>query len=80
MLILHLKEKIFHIFENLLKTSRTSTKVVNFSHPPDWPLNSLQETLVRLVLKSFITVFFYNEGLENALTRAPLLGLAKSIH
>ena len=49
MLILHLKEKTFPIFENLLKTSRTSTKVLNFSHPPDWPLNSLQETLLRLV-------------------------------
>ena len=49
MLILHLKEKTFPIFENLLKTSRTSTKALNFSHPPDWPLNYLQETLLRLV-------------------------------
>ena len=33
------------------------------------------------MLKSFITVFIhYNEGLENKLTRAPLLGLAKSIY
>ena len=32
------------------------------------------------MLKSFITVFIqYNEGLENKLTRAPLLDLAKSI-
>ena len=41
-----------------------------------WSLNPLDETL----LQSFITVFIqYNEGLENNLTRAPLLGLAKSI-
>ena len=45
-----------------------------------WSLNPLEETLLQSVLKSFITVFIqYNEGLENNLTRAPLLGLAKSI-
>ena len=32
------------------------------------------------MLKSFITVFIIIEGLENKLTRAPLLGLAKSIY
>ena len=33
------------------------------------------------MLKSFTTVFTeYNEGLENKLTRAPLLGLVKSIY
>ena len=42
---------------------------------------SLEETLLQPVLKSFITVFIqYNEGLENKLTRTPLLGLAKSIY
>ena len=46
-----------------------------------WSLNPLEETLLQSVLKSFITVFIqYNEGLENKLTRAPLLGLAKSIY
>ena len=48
-------------------------------HPADWSLNPLRETLLQLVLKSFISVFILNnEGLENKLTRAPLLGLAKS--
>ena len=42
-----------------------------------WSLNPLEETLLQSVLKSFINQ--YNEGLENNLTRAPLLGLAKSI-
>ena len=33
------------------------------------------------MLKSLISVFIQNnEGLENKLTRAPLLGLAKSIY
>ena len=45
-----------------------------------WSLKPLEETLLESVLKSFITVFIhYNEELENNLTRAPLLGLAKSI-
>ena len=58
-----------------------------FSPPPspiptrDWSLNPLEETLLQPVLKSFITVFIQNnEGLENNLTRASLLGLAKSIY
>ena len=47
----------------------------------DWSLNPLEETLLQPVLKSFITVFIQNnEGLENNLTRASLLGLAKSIY
>ena len=50
-------------------------------HPLDWPLNPVEETLLQPVLKSFITVFIqYNEGLENKLTRNPLLGFAKSIY
>ena len=49
-------------------------------HPPSWSLNPLEETLLQPALKSFITVFIqYKEGLENKLTGAPLLGLAKSI-
>ena len=48
---------------------------------PDLVFHSTDETLLHPVLKSFITVFSqYNEGLEIKLTRAPLLGLAKSIH
>ena len=92
---LPLKKKRFSIFENLLKTSGTTTKVLSClkialtgkrfmascenvvprfqtspilpfpSHPPDWSLNPLEETLLQPVLKSFITVFYYNEGLEN---------------
>ena len=49
------------------------------SHPRIGLLIPLQETLLQPVLKSFITVFNYNEGLENKLTRAPLLDLVKSI-
>ena len=49
--------------------------------PPNWSLNSLEEIIQQPVLKSFTTVFIQNnEGLENKLTRAPLLGLAKSIY
>ena len=41
----------------------------------------IEETLLQLMLKSFITVFIQcNVGLEDKLTRAPLLGLAKSIY
>ena len=49
--------------------------------PPPWSLNPLEEALLQPVLRSFISVFILNnEGLENKLTRAPLLGLAKSIY
>ena len=50
--------------------------------PPPHPwTGSLEENLPQLVLKTFIIVFIqYNEGLENKLTRAPPLGLAKSIY
>ena len=42
---------------------------------------SIEETLLQPVLKTFITVFIqYNVGLENKLTKTPLLGLAKSIY
>ena len=49
--------------------------------PPELVFQSIEETLLQSVLKSFITVFIQcNVGLENKLTRAPLLGLAKSIY
>ena len=58
--------------ENIVLRFQTRARLVCFS---------LEETLLQPVLKSFITVFIqYNEGLENKLTRAPLLGLAKSIY
>ena len=64
------EEETFPIFENVLKTSGTMTKA-----------NPLEETLLQPALKSFFAVFIqYSEGLENKLTRAPLLGLAKSIY
>ena len=105
---LPLKKKRFSIFENLLKTSGTTTKVLSClkipltsmrfiascenvvpgfqtspilpfpPQPPDCSLNPLEETLLQPVLKSFITVFIIMR--ENTLTRAPLLGLAKSIY
>ena len=50
-------------------------------HPPQLVFQSIEETLLQPVLKSFITVFIQcNVGLENKLIRAPLLGLAKSIY
>ena len=53
-----------------------------FPHlPPELVFQFIEETLLQPVLNSFITVFIqYNEGLENKLTRAPLLGLPKSIY
>ena len=105
---LHLKTKTLPVFEHLVTTSRTATKVVSCleipltsmcvvvrtsspgsrlrqffptSSPPELVFQSIEETLLQPVMKSFITVFIqYNEGLENKLTRAPLLGLAKSIY
>ena len=85
---LHLKKKTLPIFENLVTTSRTTTKVVSCLKIP---LTSMcvvvrtsspgPETLLQPVLQTYITVIIhYNEGLENKLTRAPLLGLAKSIY
>ena len=82
---LPLKKKRFSVFENLLKTSGTTTKVLSCpkiplnsmhfiasfqtspilpfpSHPPDWSLNPLEETLLQPVLKSFITVFIIMRG------------------
>ena len=48
---------------------------------PDWSPNPLEETLLQPMLRRPISVFIQNnEGLENKLTRAPLLGLAKSIY
>ena len=106
------EEETFPIFENLLKTSGTTTKAMSCLKislssmrvnrfvswenivprfqtstlfppppPPNWSLNPLEETLLQPALKSFFAVFIqYSEGLENKLTRAPLLGLAKSIY
>ena len=54
--------------------------VTRFQTRPRLVSFPLEETLVQPVLKSFITVFIqFNEELENKLTRASLLGLAKSI-
>ena len=65
--------------ENIVPRIQTSCQLFPPPHPADWSLNPLRETLVQLVLKSFISVFILNnEELENKLTRAPLLGLAKS--
>ena len=51
------------------------------SPPTELVFQSIEETLLQPVLKSFITVVIqYNEGLENKLTRPPLFGLAKSIY
>ena len=51
--------------------------------PPETPElfpNSIEETLLQPVLKSFVTAFIQrNIDLVNKLTRAPLLGLDRSI-
>ena len=66
--------------ENIVPRSRLR-KFFPTSPPPELVLQSIEESLLQPVLKTLITVFIqYNEGLENKLTRAPLLGLAKSIY
>ena len=95
---LPLKKKRFSVFENLLKTSGTTTKVLSCpkiplnnmhfiasfqtspilpfpSHPPGPWRNSSTASA-----EEFYYSFYYNEGLENKLIRAPLLGLAKAIY
>ena len=66
--------------ENIVPRSRLR-QFFPTSPPPELVFQSIEETLLQPVLKSFITVFIQcNVGLENKLTRAPLLGLAKSIY
>ena len=66
--------------ENIVPRSRLR-QFFPTSPPPELVFQSIEETLPQPVLKTFITVFIqYNEGLENKLTKAPLLGLAKSIY
>ena len=99
---LPLKMKRFSIFENLLKSSGTTTKVLSclkipltsmrFIVSPDLANSSLPFPPPELVswspwrnsstasAEEFYYSFYYKEGLENILTRAPLLGLAKSIY
>ena len=61
-------------------------QVVRTSSPGSRPrqlFRPLEEILLQPVRKSFVSVFVQNivsRGLENNLTRAPLLGLAKSIY
>ena len=66
--------------ENTLPRSRLRQFFPTYP-PPELVFQSIEETLLQPVLKSFITVFIQcNVGLENKLTRAPLLGLAKSMY
>ena len=99
---LPLKKKRFSIFENLLKTSGTTTKVLsclkipltsmrfiascfiaNSSLPSPSPavvsLSPWRNSFTASVAE-FFKIFYFNVGLENKLTRAPLLGLAKSLY
>ena len=68
----------------LLKIPLTSMRVLRTSPPGSRPRlvsYPLEENPLQPVLTCFITVFIQcNEGLENNLTRALLLGLAKSIY
>ena len=95
------EEETFPIFENLLKTSGTTTRAMSCLKIP---LSSMRvncfvswENIVPMFQTSTLSppelvsqspwrnsstaVFIqYSEGLENKLTRAPLLRLAKSIY
>ena len=68
----------------VVRTPSPGPDFVNSSpptHPLNWSFNPSKKLSLQPVLKSFITVFIQcNVGLENKLTRAPLLGLAKSIY
>ena len=68
----------------LLKIPLTSMRVLRTSPPGSRPRlvsYPLEENPLQPVLTCFITVFIQcNEGLENNLTGALLLGLAKSIY
>ena len=50
------------ICENIVPRFQTSPILPFPSHPLDWSLNPLEETLLRPVLKSFITVFIIMRG------------------
>ena len=67
--------------ENIVPRFQTSSILP--PSPPETPElfpNSIEETLLQPVLKSFVTAFIQrNIDLVNKLTRAPLLGLARSI-
>ena len=64
----------------VVRTSSPGSRLCQFfptSPSPELVSQSIEETLLQPVLKSFITVFIQcNLGLENKLIRAPLLGLA----
>ena len=68
----------------VVRTSFPGSRLRRFfltSPLPELVFQSIEETLLQPVLKTFITVFIqYNVGLENKLTKTPLLGLAKSIY
>ena len=64
--------------ENIVTKFQISS-ILLLSQSPDWLLNSPEGTPLQPVLKSFVKVCIQNnEGLENKLNRAPLLGSAKS--
>ena len=66
--------------ENIVPRSRLR-QFFPTSPTPELVFQSIEETLLQPVLKTLITVFIqYNEGLENKLTRAQHLSLAKSIY
>ena len=64
--------------ENFVPRFQTSSILPFRTHPPDWYLNSHEET--QASAEELYRNFYHNEGLEYKLTRAPLLGLAKSTY
>ena len=66
--------------ENVFPRFQTSP-ILSFPPPlPDWSLHPLWRNSSTASAEEFYYSFYYNEGLENKLTRAPLLGLANSIY
>ena len=69
-----------HAFHRKLWEFQTSPILPFPSHPPDWSLNPPRRNSSTASAEKFYYSFYYNEGLEYKLTRAPFLGLAKSIY
>ena len=64
----------FAICENVVPNSTLPS-------PPPGPVSQFPwKNFPTVSAEEFYYSFYYNEGLENKLTRAPLLGLAKSIY
>ena len=66
--------------ENVVPRFQTSPILSFPPPPPDWSLHPLWRNSSTASAEEFYYSFYYNEELENKLTRALLLGVAKSIN